>query len=113
MQHMLTEWDYLVYDPKVLGVTLGFPDVDSQGSGVGGPAPGEADAPTVDSPILARVQTRYSLRHRPSGETLSGTKRVALRIEDRIVRRIDEYQDRALVLTFMSLVGASVSPAGP
>ena len=52
---------------------------------------------------VARVQTRFVLRHRESGESLSGSKRQRVYIANGEIVRIDEYHDVAMVDAFMRL----------
>ena len=52
---------------------------------------------------VARVQCQFVLRHRASGESLSGSKRQRLYVEQGEIVRIDEYHDIAMVNAFMRL----------
>jgi ketosteroid isomerase-like protein len=46
-------------------------------------------------------------RHRDSGEVLSGRFRHVMRVENGLIRRVDEFHDRAKVEAFMRLVKAT------
>ncbi|MEQ1696921.1 MAG: hypothetical protein ABL901_13880 [Hyphomicrobiaceae bacterium] len=52
---------------------------------------------------VARVQSRFVLRHRGSGESLSGSKRQRIHVANGVIVRIDEYHDVAMVDAFMRL----------
>ena len=52
---------------------------------------------------VARVQSRFVLRHRPTRRSLSGSKRQRIVISGGEIVRIDEYHDVALVDAFMRL----------
>lgn len=50
-----------------------------------------------------RMRVEHVYRHRASGELLTGTFRLVLRVNDGLIVRGDEYHDRAMVETFMRL----------
>lgn len=52
---------------------------------------------------VARVQSQFVLRHRASGESLSGSKRQRIHVANGEIVRIDEYHDVAMVDAFMRL----------
>jgi ketosteroid isomerase-like protein len=52
---------------------------------------------------VARVQSQFVLRHRLSGESLSGSKRQRIQVANDKIVRIDEYHDIAMVNAFMRL----------
>lgn len=72
---ILSQFDYLSYTSDILDVSDG----------------------------VGRVQSRFVLRHRMSGESLSGSKRQRIAIAAGEIVRIDEYHDLALVNAFMRL----------
>src|SRR5690606_5137735 len=73
MFSILEEFDYLRYEPTVLGVRGG----------------------------VVRTQARFKYYHRRTGGILEGTRRLVFRVKgDRIVR-IDGYHDAQLVDAFM------------
>jgi ketosteroid isomerase-like protein len=51
----------------------------------------------------ARCQSRYVYRHRASGEWLTGTSRLVVRIRDGAIERLDEFHDDALLQAFARL----------
>jgi len=77
MSEMLAVWERLSYSQALLGT-----DGD-----------------------IGRVQTSYKLRHRPSGEILSGTKRSVVQIRDGLVTEIKQHEDAARLAAFLRLVG--------
>jgi ketosteroid isomerase-like protein len=68
-------FDYLVYIPRIMAV---------EGN-------------------MVRANIEIILRHRPSGELLSGNIRNVLTARDGMVARVDEYVDAPLIETFMRL----------
>lgn len=82
MRQMRTDWDYVLYRPLALS------------------AHGD----------IARFQVEFMYRHRASGEVLSGRFRLVMRIENGLIKRADEYHDRAKVETFMRLIGGPQRP---
>jgi len=72
---LLAEFDYLTYEADILEVSRG----------------------------VARIQQRYVLRHRSSGEELAGSKRFVCTLQNGLFTRIHEYHDAALVEAFMKL----------
>lgn len=72
---ILAQFDYVSYEPAILGVKDG----------------------------VARIQTRYVMRHRASEEELSGSKRFVCTIKDGLITLIVEYHDAPLVEAFMRL----------
>lgn len=81
LEFMLAEWDYIHYEPQLMGVEGG----------------------------VARIQVRYRLQHRLSGEILGGSKRTVIRLRDGLVAEIDEYEDVALVAAFMRLAKSYIT----
>ena len=73
---ILEEFDYLTYEPVVLGEDEG----------------------------VVRVQVAFHYHHRRTGENLIGTKRLVFRVESGLIVRIDEYHDAGFVEAFMRLV---------
>jgi len=63
--------------------------------------------PLTQAGNIVRFQVEFMYRHRASGEVLSGRFRLVMRIEDGLIKRADEYHDRAKVEAFMRLVGRS------
>jgi ketosteroid isomerase-like protein len=57
-----------------------------------------------------RFQVEFMYRHRASGEVLSGRFRQVMQIENGLIKRTDEYHDRAKVEAFMRLVQRSEDP---
>ena len=53
---------------------------------------------------VVRVNARYTLRHRATGEVLTGTKRFVCHVEGELLARVDEFQDAALVAAFRRLM---------
>lgn len=72
---ILAAFDYIAYEPVILAVRGG----------------------------VARIQTRYVMRHRASGEQLSGSKRFVCTMKDGAITLIVEYHDAPLVEAFMRL----------
>ena len=72
---ILAQFDYVSYEPAILGVKDG----------------------------VARIQTRYVMRHRASEEELCGSKRFVCTIKDGLITLIVEYHDAPLVEAFMRL----------
>jgi ketosteroid isomerase-like protein len=79
MRRMRADWEYILYRPLALA--------------------GHGD--------IVRFQVEFMYRHRASGEILSGRFRLVMRIENGLIKRADEYHDRAKVEAFMRLVGGS------
>ena len=75
MFEVLAQFDYLHYEPTVLDVSGG----------------------------IGRVQIQFDLRHRASGERLTGSKRQFYVIGDHVITRINEFHDTALVAAFLRL----------
>lgn len=75
MYDFLAKFDYLLFDPVMCNVRSS----------------------------VARVQVRYVVRHRATGEELAGSKRYVLKIEDDLVSQIDEYVDAARLSCFLQL----------
>jgi ketosteroid isomerase-like protein len=80
--HVLAEFDYLRYDPVILDVT------------------GQ----------MARVQVQFDLRHRQSGERLTGSKRQFYAIGDGKVQRINQFHDEAMVAAFFRMIRGASAP---
>ncbi len=53
---------------------------------------------------MCRFNVEFMYRHNASGETLSGTFRMLMRVRDGLIVRADEYHDRARVEAFLRLV---------
>lgn len=79
LKRMRTEWDYILFRPMAL-------------------------AETGDT---VRFQVEFMYRHVASGEVLSGRFRLVMRVEDGLIKRADEYHDRAKVEAFMRLIAQS------
>jgi hypothetical protein len=77
LKRIRTEWDYILYRPMAL-------------------------AETGD---IVRFQVEFMYRHVATGEVLSGRFRLVMRVEDGLIKRADEYHDRAKVEAFMRLIG--------
>jgi ketosteroid isomerase-like protein len=77
-------FDYLVYNPRILSV--------------------------ADNVVRARIE--LMLRHKPSGEILTGQMRSVFTVRDGLIARVDEYVDAPMVESFMRLVGAGRPPQG-
>ncbi len=75
LHDIITDFDFLKYEPRSL----------------------DADGDVI------RTQVDYVYRHRPTGETLVGSKRLVLTVRDGLIARMDEYHDAALVESFMRL----------
>lgn len=73
---ILAEFDYLKYEPVVVGVV------------------GD----------VVRVQVRFKYHHRRTGENLEGTKRMVFKVRDGLIARVDVYHDASFVEAFMRLV---------
>lgn len=82
LRRMRADWEYILYRPL---------------------------APAADDNIV-RFQVEFMYRHRESGEILSGRFRLVMRVEDGLIKRADEYHDRAKVEAFMRLVKGSKQP---
>lgn len=52
---------------------------------------------------VVRVQSRYVMRHRASGEVLAGSKRFVCAVKNGLFTRVHEYTDAALVEAFFKL----------
>ncbi len=76
---MRTEWEYILYRPFAL----------------------------ANDGNIVRFQVEFMYRHRDSGEVLVGRFRFVMRVEDGLIRRVDEFHDRAKVEAFMRLVKSS------
>ena len=72
---ILTDFDYLQYEPTIVAV--------------------EDD--------VVRVQVQFTYHHRPSGGNLAGSKRMVMTVKDGLITRIDEYHDARMVESFMRL----------
>jgi ketosteroid isomerase-like protein len=72
---ILSDFDYLQYDPAIVAV--------------------EDD--------IVRVQVQFTYHHRPSGGDLAGSKRMVMTVNDGLITRIDEYHDARMVESFMKL----------
>ena len=72
---VLAEFDYLFYESDLLELRNG----------------------------VARVQSRFVLRHRASGESLSGSKRQRIYVVNEEIVGINEYHDVAMINAFMRL----------
>ncbi len=59
---------------------------------------------------VVRFQVEFMYRHRASGEVLSGRFRSVMRVENGLIKRADEYHDRAKVEAFMRLVRGRETP---
>lgn len=80
---LLADFDYLSYRPVILDVRDG----------------------------VARVQTHYHMRHRATGEHLTGSKRFVCTLQGGLVTRIHEYHDAPLVEAFMKLTDWRIAQA--
>jgi ketosteroid isomerase-like protein len=78
---ILADFDYLKYEPVILGV----------------------------QDDVVRVQVDFIYHHRRTGEDLVGTKRLVIKLDDGLIARIDEYHDVALVEAFMRLARQRVA----
>lgn len=72
---ILADFDYLKYEPAIISV---------KGN-------------------VVRAQVRFVYRHRLTGETLEGTRRLVFQIANGLVTRIDGYHDARLVEAFIRL----------
>lgn len=72
---MLEQFDYLRYEPEIVGVT----------------------------DDVVRVQIRFRFHHRRTGENLDGSMRTRFTVNGGLVQRVDEFVDEALVAAFMRL----------
>lgn len=79
LTRMRADWDYILYRPFALA---------------------------ADGNIV-RFQVEFMYRHRDSGEILSGRFRHVMRVGNGLIRRVDEFHDRAKVEAFMRLVKAT------
>lgn len=52
---------------------------------------------------VVRIQSRYRMRHRASGEELAGSKRFVCTVRGGLFTRIHEYHDAVLVEAFLEL----------
>lgn len=77
-------FDYLVYIPRIM---------------------------TVEDNVV-RANIEIILRHKPSGELLTGYIRNVLTARDGMVARVDEYVDAPLIETFMRLFSSGQEGAG-
>jgi ketosteroid isomerase-like protein len=75
MFSILRDFDYLKYEPTINSI----------------------DGDTV------RAHVAFKYRHRPTGETLEGTRRLVFRLKDGLILRIDGYHDARLFETFLRL----------
>jgi ketosteroid isomerase-like protein len=82
LRRIRADWDYILYRPMALA--------------------GAGD--------IVRFQVEFMYRHRASGQVLNGRFRLVMRIENGLIKRADEYHDRAKVEAFMRLVGGSEPP---
>ncbi len=73
---MIEEFDYLKYEPTILG---------------------------VDGDVV-RVQIQFRFHHRRTGETLEGSMRSVMTVTDGQIVRCEEYLDRGHVEAFMRLI---------
>jgi len=76
------DWDYILYRPLAL----------------------------TEAGDIVRFQVEFMYRHLASGQVLSGRFRLVMRIEGGLIKRADEYHDRAKVEAFMRLVGGLEKP---
>jgi ketosteroid isomerase-like protein len=72
---ILKDFDYLKYEPSIVGA--------------------EGD--------IVRAQVSFKYLHRPSGESLEGTRRLVFRLRDGLIIRIDGYHDTEMVEAFVRL----------
>ena len=79
LRSMREYWDYILYRPFAL---------------------------SADDNIV-RFQVEFMYRHKESGQVLGGRFRFVMRVENGLIRRVDEFHDRAKVEAFMRLVNAS------
>jgi ketosteroid isomerase-like protein len=77
LRRIRADWEYILYRPLAL----------------------------AEDGNVVRFQVEFMYRHRASGEVLSGRFRLVMRVEDGLIKRADEYHDRAKVEAFMRLVG--------
>lgn len=82
MRRMHASWEHILYRPLAL----------------------TAKGDTV------RFQVEFMCRHLASGETLSGRSRIVMRVENALIRRVDEYHDGPKFQAFMRLVQELVKP---
>lgn len=76
MFDVLTQFDYVRYEPAILDV----------------------------NGAIARVHVQFELQHRASGQRLSGSTRQFFVVGDGLVQRINQFHDEALVTAFVRLV---------
>jgi ketosteroid isomerase-like protein len=72
---VLAEFDYLAYEPTIVGVE--------------------------DDIVRAQVFFRY--RHRPTGNLIEGSRRLVFEIKDGLIIRLDSYEDAQRLEAFMRL----------
>jgi ketosteroid isomerase-like protein len=72
---VLSDFDYLAYEPTIVGVE------------------GE----------IVRAQVFFRYRHRPTGNLIEGTRRLVFEIKDRLIIRLDSYEDAQRLEAFMRL----------
>ncbi len=77
LRRIRADWEYILYRPMAL----------------------------TQAGDIVRFQVEFMYRHRASGEVLTGRFRLVMRIEEGLIKRADEYHDRAKVEAFMRLVG--------
>jgi ketosteroid isomerase-like protein len=82
---VLAEFDYLAYEPTILGVE--------------------------DNIVRAHVFFRY--RHRASGSVIDGSRRLVFEIRDGLIVRIDSYEDAAKFEVFMRMARESPEVGDP
>jgi len=80
---MLAEFDYLNYEPTIVGVE--------------------------DNIVRAQVNFRY--RHRATGNIIEGSRRLVFEIKDDLIYRLDSYEDTLRLEAFMRM-SREVPPAG-
>ena len=72
---MLAEFDYLNYEPTIVGVE--------------------------DNVVRAQVNFRY--RHRATGNIIEGSRRLVFEIKDELIYRLDSYEDTLRLEAFMRM----------
>lgn len=80
---MLAEFDYLHYDPEIIGV---------EGN-------------------IVRAQVNFRYRHRKTGNIIEGSRRLVFEIKDELIYRLDSYEDTLRLEAFMRM-SREVPPAG-
>ena len=80
---MLAEFDYLNYEPAIVGVE--------------------------DNIVRAQVNFRY--RHRATGNIIEGSRRLVFEIKDDLIYRLDSYEDTLRLEAFMRM-SREVPPSG-